>query len=88
MEHAFDLPATYLIRVKGHLDDRWSDRLGGMTIKAIGEAEGAGETILVGWLPDQAALCGVLNALYDLHLPLTSVQLVDPEDEQASQEAG
>ena len=76
MELAFDLPATYRIRVKGHLDDSWSDRLGGMTIKAIREAEGAVETILVGWLPDQAALCGVLNALYSLHLPLMSVELV------------
>ena len=47
-----------------------------MIIKAIGEAAGAVETILVGWLPDQAALCGVLNALYNLHLPLMSVELV------------
>ena len=76
MEFAFDLPATYRIRVKGYLDDRWSDRLGGMAIKAIGEAKGSVETILVGWLPDQAALSGVLNALYDLHLPLLSVELI------------
>ena len=76
MELAFDLPATYQIRVKGYLDDRWSDRLGGMAIKAIGEAEGAVQTMLVGWLPDQAALCGVLITLYDLHLPLVSVELV------------
>lgn len=81
MELAFDLPATYRIQVKGHLDDRWSDRLGGMTIKAIGEAEGAVETILVGWLPDQAALCGVLNALYNLHLSLVSVELIALEED-------
>ena len=79
MELKFDLPATYQIRVKGYLDDRWSDRLGGMTIKAIGEAEGAVQTILLGWLPDQAALCGVLIALYDLHLPLLSVELVSAD---------
>ena len=29
-----------------------------------------------GWLPDQAALCGVLNALYNLHLSLLSVELI------------
>jgi hypothetical protein len=56
MASDFDLPATYQIRVKGYLDDRWSDRLGGMTMKAIREAEGAVETILVGWLADQAVL--------------------------------
>jgi len=32
---------------------------------------------LVGYLIDQAALSGVLNALYDLHLPLLSVENLD-----------
>ena len=77
----FDLPATYRIRVKGYLDDRWSDRLGGMEIGAIDRAESGPETMLVGWLPDQAALCGVLNALYDLHLSLISVELVSLEQD-------
>ena len=77
----FDLPATYRIRVKGHLDDRWSDRLGGMEISTIDPVEGAPDTILAGWLPDQAALCGVLNALYDLHLSLVSVELVRLEED-------
>jgi hypothetical protein len=88
VELEFDLPATYRIRVKGCLDAHWSDRLGGMEIRAIDQAEGAPETVLVGSLPDQAALCGILNALYDLHLPLRSVQWMDPEDERESQEAG
>lgn len=79
MELEFGLPATYRIRVKGRLDTGWSDRLGGMAIEAIGQAGDAPETILVGWLADQAALCGVLNALHDLHLPLLSVELVSTE---------
>jgi hypothetical protein len=78
----FDLPTTYRIRVKGHLDDRWSDRLGGMEIRTIDQAEGTPETVLVGWLPDQAALCGVLNALYNLRLPLLSVELIRMGEEQ------
>ena len=76
MELKFDLPATYRIRVKGYLDQSWSDRLGGMAVEAIAREGSAPEAILVGWLPDQAALCGVLNALYELHLPLVSVELV------------
>jgi hypothetical protein len=28
----FDAPADYRIRVQGHIDDSWSDRLGGMII--------------------------------------------------------
>ena len=76
---AFDLPATYKIRVKGYLDESWSERLGGMAIEVAGQAEGSPETTLVGWLADQAALCGVLNALYDLHMPLLSVELASAE---------
>jgi hypothetical protein len=34
-------------------------------------------TILIGHLNDQAALSGVLNALYDLHLPVLSVEHID-----------
>jgi hypothetical protein len=34
-------------------------------------------TILIGRLMDQAALCGVLNALYDLHLSVISVEFLD-----------
>jgi hypothetical protein len=86
MGFEFDLPATYRIRVKGYLDSRWSGRLGGMEISTIEPAEAGPETTLVGWLPDQAALCGVLNALYDLHLSLVSVELVGLEKDL--QEAG
>ena len=84
----FDLPAIYRIRIKGYLDDRWSDRLGGMEIKVIEQAEDAPETILVGWLPDQAALCGVLNALYNLNLALLSVEQVGVQEGQEGKEAG
>ena len=84
----FDLPAIYRIRIKGYLDDSWSDRLGGMEIKVIEQAEDVPETILVGWLPDQAALCGVLNALYDLNLALLSVELVGVQEGQEGKEAG
>lgn len=76
MTLAFDRPATYRVRVQGYLDDRWSDRLGGMEITASRQAHETAETVLVGWLPDQAALCGVLNALYNLHLALLSVELI------------
>ena len=43
---------------------------------------------LVGWLADQAALCGVLNALYDLHLPLRSVEFIRLGAEPGGEQAG
>ena len=74
-----ETPATYRIRVQGLLDASWSDRMSGMAINLIESEHKAPVTMLVGFLPDQAALAGVLNALYDLHLPLLSVEYLDEE---------
>jgi hypothetical protein len=65
-------PATYRILVQGCLDKRWSDRLGGLKIEVFSPIKDAHITELYGELPDQAALLGVLNTLYDLHFPLIS----------------
>ncbi len=73
----FEAQASYRIRVQGHLDDSWSDRLGGMVITRAFTADKQPMTILIGHLKDQAALSGVLNAIYDLHLPVISVEYLD-----------
>jgi hypothetical protein len=70
----FEKPATYRIRVAGHIDDNLSDQLGGMIITRAFTADKQPITILVGQLRDQAALSGVLNELYELHLPLLTVE--------------
>ncbi len=74
-----ETPATYRIRVQGRLDDTWADRLGGMAITSTTTKEKLPVTLLVGHLIDQAALSGVLNTLYELHLPLLSVENLDEE---------
>ncbi len=66
-------PTRYRIRVSGALDPKWSSRLGGMRITRLERPDGQTETVLEGQLMDQAALTGVINALYDLHLPVISV---------------
>jgi len=73
----FEAPASYRVRVQGHLDDSWSDRLGGMVITRAFTADKQPMTILIGHLKDQSALSGVLNALYDLHLPVISVEFLN-----------
>jgi len=73
----FEAPASYRIRVQGHLDDSWSDRLGGMVITRAFTADKQPMTILIGHLKDQGALSGVMNALYGLHLSVISVELLD-----------
>ena len=70
-----DRPATYQIKVPGHLDQSWSEWAGSMTITVDSEGDGPPVTILTGTL-DQAALQGLLRRLYSLGLPLISVNYV------------
>ena len=70
---SYDYPATYQITVQGRIDPTWSDRLEGMAISVPTGATCPAITILVGELSDQAALAGVLNSLYELHMPVLSV---------------
>ena len=64
-----EMSDTYCIRVSGHLNDRWSDWLGGL---AICHQED-GTTVLVGPIVDQAALHGVIIRIRDLGLTLLSI---------------
>jgi hypothetical protein len=71
----FDSPAPYRIVVQGRLDETWSDRLEDMKICLSAETrDSLVTTSLEGELSDQAALAGVLNTLYEMHLPVISVQ--------------
>ncbi len=72
-----DTPAIYRIRVQGHLDDKWSDWLSGMDITRKFDEKKQPVTIMIGRLADQAELSGVLNMLYDLHMPLLSAKKLD-----------
>lgn len=66
-------PAIYRIRIKGHLEPRWSAWFEGLTITR----EPHGETLLTGPVVDQAALHGMLTRVRDLGLPLISVTRVE-----------
>lgn len=70
------------IRVKGHLEDRWSEWFGGMIITL----EKDGETLLTGPVSDQAALHGLLKRVRDLGLTLLSVNFVSPEQAKPQEE--
>ena len=84
MEHntqntRLDRPAAYQIRVEGRLDERWSDWFEGMTIIVEREGNGPPITTLTGTVADQAALQGMLRALYTMGLAVRSVAQVDPD---------
>jgi hypothetical protein len=63
------------IHVKGQLDSRWSEWLGGLAVQLLEN----GEMILYGPIIDQAALLGILNKLSHLNLALLSVNRVKNE---------
>jgi hypothetical protein len=72
----------YRIRVGGHLDDRWSDWLGGLAI----QRQADGTSLLVGPLADQAALHGVIASVRNLALPLLSIEHSQRNDNLPSAE--
>ena len=69
-------PATYRIEVEGVLDEIWADSLAGMHISSHKRGDQSTVTTLTGLLRDQAELSGVLNGLYELHLPILSVNII------------
>ena len=72
-----DQPAIYSIQVAGYLDENWTTRLGGLKISTDTQNDDKLITTLSGALIDQAALFGVLKALYDMRLPLLSVECIE-----------
>jgi hypothetical protein len=76
-----DSTLIYKIRIQGYLHESWSDRMGGVTIGVESRPDGVPVSMLTGQFQDQAALAGVLNTLYDLGLPLLSVECVGMDKE-------
>ena len=75
-----DQPATYQIKVPGHLDESWSEWAGGMTITVENGDDGSPTTTLTGVVADQAALQSLLRRLYSLGLPLISVNWIGSDN--------
>lgn len=68
------MPEYYEIKVKGNLDQRWSEWFAGLTLTYLDKDT----TLLSGALPDQSALYGLLERMRDLNLTLISVNSVGP----------
>ena len=71
------------IRVKGRLDDTWSDWFLGLAVTH----EEEDETILSGPVVDQAALYGLVSRLRDLGVALLSVTLSEEEMQEPEHKA-
>jgi hypothetical protein len=65
------------IRVKGCIDEHWSEWFDGLTIAHSDQDE----TVLAGLVPDQPAVYGLIAKLRNLGLSLRSVSCVEHEGE-------
>jgi hypothetical protein len=74
MANDLDQPMVYQIRIKGHLDRRWTEWFGDVSITL----EDNGDTLLTCLVVDQAALHGLLRKVRDLGMPLISAIRVEP----------
>ena len=66
-------PTVYQIRIKGRLDQGWTDWFEGLAITE----DGNGDTLMSGPVVDQAALHGLLKKVRDLGIPLLSVTCIE-----------
>ncbi len=76
----FNLPANYRICVKGFLNDSWAERLSGFLINNQVTDGESPVLVLTGSTRDQTELIGVLNFLFEMHLPLLSVELLNDDE--------
>ena len=82
-----DMPTTYRIRILGVLESSWAQRLWGMKANRV-ESSGEQETTeLVGEVIDQAALVGIINALYNSGHTVVSVERLLPAADHPPSEA-
>lgn len=68
----FTKPARYKIVVKGKVSLAVLDSLHGLRI----DNDKNDTTALIGLIPDQSALSGILNTLHSYHIPVISVNLI------------
>ncbi len=68
------LPAVYRIRITGRMDPKCSEWLQGMTISTVEEEGRTAYSELIGSLPDQAALMGVLQQLNNCSITVISME--------------
>jgi len=66
------MPDYVEIKIKESLDEKWSDRLGGLQVIHTGDTG----TLLSGHLQDQPELHGILDRIRDLRLTLLSVSRI------------
>jgi len=74
---SIDAAAIYQIRLKGKITSSLINAVDDMQIRQENRED---LVSLIGWLPDQSALLGLLNTLNDMHHYILSVRILTDED--------
>jgi hypothetical protein len=69
-------PATYRIKVDGHLPENWLDLCTGMRITSQKREDQSTVSCLTGEIMDQSHLLGLLDGLAELHLSILFVERI------------
>jgi hypothetical protein len=69
--------SMYQIKIKGHLQEKWAEWFNGMIFDMMTSNHESNHTTMLMKVPDQAALRGILNKIWDLNLSLISVTLIE-----------
>jgi len=64
---------NYAIRIRGHFDPSWAAWFDGFSVTN----EPGGDTLLTGYIPDQAALYGLITKLQNTGITLLSVNMIE-----------
>ena len=76
LEYNFTRPAIYKIVVQGRIAHELADSMVDLQIN-VEKGEGKKHfSTLIGEINDQAALSGLLNMLYDMHITVISVNML------------
>lgn len=68
-----DEPAIYQVQVKGEITEILIRSVDDMQVR---QEVNSGTVSLIGWLPDQSALLGLLNTLNDIRYGIISVRIL------------
>ena len=71
-----DMPTLYEIRIRGAFDQSWRGLADGMTLEVVHE-EAQPVTVIRVAVQDQAALAGLLDALFGLNARVLSVTALE-----------
>lgn len=76
----FSKPAIYSITLVGIIHESLKERLTGLRVSEVKENDGI-STFVVD-IPDQTALAGILDTIYNYHLPLLKLEYLQTENRE------